>query len=151
MRKDIIDKKDLIKSWIDEELPKCEIAKRLGCKQDTLNSYLIKFGIVYKGQRNKKGQHKGPNKYKDSSNYTYNGSVIPSHRLKEKLIFDSVKPGCCEKCGARFWLGKRLPLELHHKDGNHHNNELSNLEILCPNCHSVSGDNSGAAVGNYTK
>jgi hypothetical protein len=42
-------------------------------------------------------------------------------------------------------LGLKLPLELHHKDGNHYNNELSNLEILCPNCHAVSGDNAGAA------
>ena len=33
------------------------------------------------------------------------------------------------------WMGKPIPLELHHKDGNHYNNDLSNLEILCPNCH----------------
>ena len=26
---------------------------------------------------------------------------------------------------------------MHHKDGNHQNNELSNLEFLCPNCHAT--------------
>lgn len=24
---------------------------------------------------------------------------------------------------------------MHHKDGNHFNNNLNNLELLCPNCH----------------
>lgn len=24
-----------------------------------------------------------------------------------------------------------------HKDGNHLNNELENLELLCPNCHAL--------------
>lgn len=33
------------------------------------------------------------------------------------------------------WNGKPIPLELHHKDGNHYNNDLTNLEVLCPNCH----------------
>lgn len=28
-------------------------------------------------------------------------------------------------------------MQLHHKDGNHQNNELSNLEFLCPNCHAL--------------
>ncbi len=26
-------------------------------------------------------------------------------------------------------------LEFHHKDGNHSNNDISNCEALCPNCH----------------
>lgn len=32
-------------------------------------------------------------------------------------------------------MGNPIPLELEHKDGDHGNNEISNLEILCPNCH----------------
>ena len=151
MRNDILSKKDLILQWIAEELPKSEIAKRLRCKQETLNSYLIKMQIAYDGQQNKKGQQKGPNKYKDSSHYTKPGDkYIKSSVLREKLIRDGIKEDKCEKCGAVCWLGVKLPLELHHKDGNHFNNELSNLEILCPNCHAVSGNNAGAAVGNYT-
>ena len=27
--------------------------------------------------------------------------------------------------------------EIHHIDGNHYNNEESNLQLLCPNCHSL--------------
>jgi HNH endonuclease len=48
-----------------------------------------------------------------------------------KLAFDS-KPHICEKCGYN-----KIPqiLEVHHKDRNRNNNIITNLEILCPNCH----------------
>lgn len=37
----------------------------------------------------------------------------------------------CERCGyTKFEI-----LQVHHKDRNHSNNELSNLELICPNCH----------------
>lgn len=45
----------------------------------------------------------------------------------------------CEICG---W-GERNPytdtilLEIHHKDGNYLNNQEENLQVLCPNCHSL--------------
>lgn len=32
---------------------------------------------------------------------------------------------------------KTIPLEVDHIDGNYKNNELSNLRLLCPNCHSL--------------
>jgi 5-methylcytosine-specific restriction endonuclease McrA len=48
-----------------------------------------------------------------------------------------------------IWQGVKLPLELHHKDGDHFNNEFDNLQILCPNCHSIQEGNSGANVGKY--
>jgi IS30 family transposase len=151
MRTDILENKELILQWITEEVPKREIAKRLKCKQETLNSYLKKMQIDYTGQQNKKGQQKGPNKYRSASYYLVkHGPTIHSHKLKLKLIKEGIKQDVCESCGLSHWLGKKLPLELHHKDGDHFNNELSNLEILCPNCHSVSGDNAGAAIGNYT-
>jgi hypothetical protein len=33
------------------------------------------------------------------------------------------------------WNGRKLVLELHHIDGNHFNNNLDNVQFLCPNCH----------------
>lgn len=41
----------------------------------------------------------------------------------------------CEGCGLDKWLGKPIPLEAHHKDGNKKNNTEKNLELICPNCH----------------
>jgi predicted HNH restriction endonuclease len=31
----------------------------------------------------------------------------------------------------------RSPLEIHHKDGSKKNNSEDNLDLLCPNCHSL--------------
>lgn len=42
----------------------------------------------------------------------------------------------CDTCGISEWRGKKIGLELDHVDGNHTNNVLSNLRLLCPNCHS---------------
>lgn len=56
--------------------------------------------------------------------------------LFKRLIKAGYKERKCERCGINSWLGEDLTLHLHHKDGNHKNNELSNLEVLCPNCHS---------------
>lgn len=45
----------------------------------------------------------------------------------------------CQICG---WgeineYSKTIPLELHHLDGNYLNNTEENLQLLCPNCHSL--------------
>ena len=43
---------------------------------------------------------------------------------------------CCWECGIKEWNGKPIVLELEHCDGNGYNNNISNLKMLCPNCHS---------------
>ena len=48
----------------------------------------------------------------------------------------------CERCGLSDWKNKPITLQLHHIDGDRKNNDLNNLEILCPNCHSQT-DNFG--------
>lgn len=50
---------------------------------------------------------------------------------------EGIKPHQCECCKMTEWLGQPIPLELHHKDGNKNHNELSNYELLCPNCHAL--------------
>lgn len=43
----------------------------------------------------------------------------------------------CASCNIPGeYNGKPLTLEVNHKDGDAKNNLLSNLEFLCPNCHS---------------
>lgn len=67
--------------------------------------------------------------------YLTNKQQIQSYKLKERLFKEGYFDKVCMRCGLTEWLGNPIPLELHHKDGNKKNNQLSNLEILCPNCH----------------
>lgn len=147
-RTDILERKDDILRWIAEHQSKAFICRQLNCKQDTLNSYLNKFGIEYVG--NQSGKGKKGNEYKTAFEYI-KSTCVKAPILRSKLIRDGIKKEQCEICGISVWQGVKLPLELHHKDGNHFNNDLDNLQILCPNCHSIQQGNSGANVGRYSK
>lgn len=70
---------------------------------------------------------------------TYQTSEYIRKYLKEKY-----NNKCC-KCG---WDKINLvtgnsPLEVHHIDGNYKNNAEDNLELLCPNCHSLTENYKG--------
>lgn len=41
----------------------------------------------------------------------------------------------CQSCGLSEWMGKAIPLEIHHINGENRDNRLDNLILLCPNCH----------------
>lgn len=60
---------------------------------------------------------------------------MSSHRIKNNLIKNGIKEHKCEKCNLTEWNGVSIPIELHHVDGDHSNNNENNLMILCPNCH----------------
>lgn len=57
-------------------------------------------------------------------------------KLKERLVKEGLKEYKCECCGLSEWMGKPIALQLHHINGIHNDNRLSNLQLLCPNCHS---------------
>ena len=149
MRTDILERKQEIMEWIEQNQSKAFICKQLKCKPETLNGYLQKMGIDYQGNQGGKGI-KHDHKYKTAVEYSQ-GTNVKSYRLKEKLIRDGLKEDKCEICGVSLWNGVKLPLELHHKDGNHYNNNLDNLQILCPNCHSIQEGNAGSNSGKYAE
>ena len=134
MRSDILEKKSQILIWIDENKSKAFIAKELGCKQETLNKYLEKMGIEYAGNQSGKGQPKRKPKM-TLEDYLENSEDIQTNKVRKKILEEGLKPHRCECCGLEEWMGKPIPLELHHKDGDRHHNELENYELLCPNCH----------------
>ena len=146
-RLDILERKNDILEWISQNQSKAFMCRELKCKPETLNSYLKKMNIEYAGNKGSKGIKKSPN-YKTAKEYIQ-GSCVQSHILKLKLIRDGVKEDKCELCGVSEWQGVKLPLELHHINGNHYDNVFSNLQILCPNCHSIQKGNAGANAGNY--
>lgn len=81
--------------------------------------------------------------------YLSNKFPIQSFKLKKKLIAEKLIKSICSSCKLTKWIGKPIPLELHHKDGNNLNNNLSNLELLCPNCHSMTDNYRGKNKETY--
>ena len=67
--------------------------------------------------------------------YLSNEFPMKSDSLKKRLIAEKYKEAKCESCGIIDWLNSPAPLELDHINGNHFDNSLKNLQILCPNCH----------------
>lgn len=67
--------------------------------------------------------------------YLSNTQTIQSYKLKRRLLNEGYFQPKCYKCNLVLWLDKPIPLELEHIDGNHLNNNLNNLTLLCPNCH----------------
>ena len=85
------------------------------------------------GQNTNKGKILSPRR--DIQNYLTNQYPIQSHALKLRLIREGFKIHECEVCKLSKWMNNPIPLELDHIDGCHANNELTNLRLLCPNCH----------------
>lgn len=67
-----------------------------------------------------------------------NGTRRQPHSLKKRLFNAGLKQKKCEICGwAQISPDGRIPIELDHINGDHYDNRLENLRILCPNCHSL--------------
>jgi DNA-binding CsgD family transcriptional regulator len=61
---------------------------------------------------------------------------IDSGRLKEYLVRNELLQEKCSVCGLPpTWQGRHLTLHLDHIDGDRKNHSVSNLRLLCPNCH----------------
>ena len=67
--------------------------------------------------------------------YLSNAIQVKSIALRVMLIEAGIKKAECEICGLSEWMGMPVPLELHHKNGNHFDNSEDNVMILCPTCH----------------
>jgi len=58
----------------------------------------------------------------------------PSFTTVRKALITRKMINDCERCGYNKYPAI---LGVHHKDRNRNNNNLSNLEVLCPMCHSI--------------
>lgn len=71
------------------------------------------------------------------------GKYEQSNSLKKRLFKEKIKDEMCESCQLSEWQNVKIPLELHHKDGDRKNNTLNNLQVLCPNCHALTSNYRG--------
>lgn len=76
--------------------------------------------------------------------YLNNSAPIDSSQLKARLLKEGYLWNHCYLCfHPPQWQGQPLTLQLDHIDGDSYNNNLSNLRILCPHCHTQTSTYAG--------
>lgn len=131
--------------WVDRQ-----DLRQIVADSKTVSQVLIQLGLVPKGgnyavlkkwlrhlgittehftQKGKRWVGKGDVLVKNSSS--------SAERVKRLILSEHHVPYECASCGLTTWLDVPITLELDHIDGDHRNNEISNLRFLCPNCHSL--------------
>ena len=83
-----------------------------------------------------KGQGWNKNNF-DYDRFRY-GNNIKAAAAIDAIVY--LRGHRCEQCQLEVWLDNPIPLEVHHKDGDKLNNELDNLQLLCPNCHALTSN-----------
>jgi hypothetical protein len=115
------------RTWNEnDKLKKSLSAKKSEKVKKANNNRPNDFWVKIKETRKKKHKEKIINSNYDSLSF---------NSLRFRILYEQNEK--CNRCGIDSWLGKPLVLELEHKDGDHFNNDRTNLEMLCPNCHSL--------------
>ena len=138
-----MDRKEELQKLVDNSQSLNEILRKQGKSisgaaskvlQKELNTYGIKYKFLPQHISSKKD-------LKDI--LVENSTYYTSSDLLKRLFKEKIKEQKCECCGISEWLNKPITLQLHHINGNHNDNRLTNLKVLCPNCHSQT-DNWGS-------
>lgn len=138
---------DQLQKLLDESNSYADLLRKVnmcehGANRRTLNKIINEFNLdLTQIRQNRKEENlkqlgKIQNKKIPMDEILKKNSIYKSSALQKRLVNEGYKMYKCECCGISEWRGKRIVLQLHHKDGDRHNNELDNLQILCPNCHS---------------
>ena len=133
-----MEEKELLQKLVEESNSFSEILRKQGkavsgasvkLLKSKLEEYGIKTLFISESLSGKKS--------KPLSEILVENSNYSSQDLKKRLIKEGLKEDVCEVCGLpNEWHGKPLVLQLDHINGNHYDNRLENLRVICPNCHS---------------
>lgn len=123
-------------SSVDMAIERLGLKKHGGHKElrRKIKEVLISSGS-YKGQAHRKGRPYL--RVSDEDFFCKTTLKRSSTAVRDALFKRGYKEKKCESCGGVEWLGGKMPLEVHHIDGDKQNNEIVNLSILCPNCHTL--------------
>lgn len=65
--------------------------------------------------------------------------LTSKNAIRKRLIEN--RGHICEWCGNSHWLDSPIMLEMHRLNGNDQEyNDINNVVLLCPNCHSTTDD-----------
>ncbi len=73
-------------------------------------------------------------------------STIPRGRVKRWALKWGLLEEKCSSCGIVEWMGEPAPLDLDHINGVRYDHRLSNIRILCANCHRLTETHGGKNI-----
>jgi len=97
------------------------------CKSKSLNSKYCSRKCMLFARKEKV--------YDRIRNGKYTQSWSGNYVLRDFLILERGRQ--CERCRNTEWLGEKIPLSVHHEDGDASNNDPKNISLLCLNCHGL--------------
>lgn len=151
------------KKWTEDTLKKAvqsstsvrQVLKKLnlveaGGNYSQIKKFIHEYSINishFKGKGWNKGMQIGKKPFYPLEEILVENSFYQSHKLKNRLFDANIKLPRCELCGwCRTSVDGRIPVELDHINGNRTDNRISNLRILCPNCHSLQPTHRGRNI-----
>jgi len=144
---------ETLKDYVEKGLSIRKIAEIENKSFSAIQHWLNKFNLKTKGRNSRVippcefcgepiKNYRSPKKFCNQSCSSQHQRALSFHKVElgqgaplaiRNFLLD--KTSSCSCCGLEEWMGKKIPLEIDHIDGNAENNDLKNLRILCPNCH----------------
>lgn len=116
---------------IDARLPYRKIAEK----------YTISVSVIETALKNGRLRRVLHAAYMDIDEYGayWNGRPAKSsfRSIMKRRLIRMGRKEICSACDRSEWMGKKIPLEVHHIDGDSTHNLAENLDFLCLNCHAL--------------
>lgn len=150
-RKSLMSDKLFFEKCVSESKTVKETLLRLGYSNPSnyysaYKRYVIKYGtdtshFITRNEIIKNAQNFSPRKKQILEDVLVENYVGGStgNDIKKKLYKANLKNEECELCGLKpdEWITGKICLILDHINGNHRDNRIENLRIVCPNCDST--------------
>ena len=112
-----------------------------------LKTFIIKNNVDISHYSRKRNGNSLFKRYTLNEILIENSTYTNNTRLKERLYNEGLKERNCELCNqTEEWRGKKLSLILDHINGDHQDNRIENLRIVCPNCNATLDTHCGKNV-----
>ncbi len=112
--------------------PTCKAARTEEIKKQ--NREKIARVRAESGKIKKPGVGKGGNPYRGADHPSHKHGMYVFERLRNEIRRERK---CCERCGKNVETVGQYLWVVHHKDHNHWNHVIENLELLCKRCHLI--------------